>query len=88
MTAMIVDPAGVRAVANPPDIRSRVGQGALLWLDLVGVERSVCTAWLAGRGLDVADVTWAVRFGQTGRMQIGRKRLRAASWIADPEGAD
>ncbi len=87
MTAILVDAAGVWPVANPQDIRSRVGQGAFLWLDIVGVDRPACTAWLAELGLDVADVTWAMRFGQTGRMHIGGQRLKVATWIADPEGA-
>lgn len=87
MTAMLVEAAGVRAVASPPDIRDRVGQGSFFWLDLVGVDPSACAAWLAELGLDAADVTWALRFGQTGRMQIGRQRLRVATWIATPEGA-
>jgi len=87
MTPILVDEAGVRAAADPADIRSRVGQGAFLWLDLVGADPSVCTAWLSELGLDAADVAWAMRFGQTRRMLIGRRRLRVATWIADPEGA-
>ena len=87
MTPIPVDEAGVRPVADPADIRSRIGQGAFLWLDLVGVDTSVCPAWLSELGLDAADVAWAMRFGQTGRMLIGRRRLRVATWIAAPEGA-
>jgi Mg2+ and Co2+ transporter CorA len=86
MTAILVNAAGERAVADPPDIRGWVAQGAFLWLDLVGVDRSAGAAWLAELGLDVADVTWAMRFGQTGRMHIGGQRLRVATWIADSEG--
>jgi len=85
LTAIVVDAAGVRAVANPPDIRSWVGQGGFLWLDLVGA--SAAAAWLDELGFDPADVTWAMRFGQTGRMNIAGQRLRMATWIADPEGA-
>jgi len=87
MTAIVVDAAGVRTDASPADIRNWVGQGGFLWLDLVGAERSAATAWLDVLGLDPADVTWAMRFGQTGRMLIGGQRLRVATWIADPEGA-
>jgi len=79
MTAILVDEAGVRAVADPADIRSRVGQGAFFWLDLVGGDRSARTAWLVALGFDVADIAWAMRFGQTGRMLIGRQRLRPSS---------
>jgi len=85
MTAIVVDAAGMRAVANPPDIWD--GQGGFLWLDLVGTEQSSATTWLDELGLDPADVTWAMRFGQTGRMRIGGEGLRVATWIADPEGA-
>jgi len=87
MTAILVDAAGVRAVESPRDIRNWVGQGSFFWLDLVGVDQSARAAWLAELGLDVADITWALRFGQTGRMQIGRQRLRVATWIASPDGA-
>jgi magnesium transporter len=87
MTAILVDAAGVQAVASPPDIRNRVGQGSFFWLDLVGVDQSARATWLAELGLDVADVTWAMRFGQTGRMHIGSQRLRVSTWIAGPEGA-
>lgn len=87
MAAILVDAAGVRTVATPPEIRNRAGQGSFFWLDLVGVEQSARAAWLAELGLDVADVTWAMRFGQTGRMHIGRQRLRVSTWIAGPEGA-
>jgi len=86
MMAILVDAAGVQPIANPPDIRGRVGQGAFFWLDLVGVDQSTGAAWLTELGLDVADVTWAMRFGQTGRMHIGRQRVRVATWVADPEG--
>ena len=60
MTAILVDEAGVRAVADPADIRSRVGQGAFFWLDLVGGDRSARTAWLAelgevGLGADLVE---------------------------------
>jgi Mg2+ and Co2+ transporter CorA len=87
MTAILVDATGVRAVVNPPDIHSWVSQGAFLWLDLVGADRSAGTAWLAELGIDMADITWAMRFGQTGRMHIGGQRLRVVTWIADRDGA-
>lgn len=31
-------------------------------------------------GLEAEDLTWAQRFGQTGRMLIGRQKLRAVTW--------
>jgi hypothetical protein len=52
MTPILVDEAGVRPVADPADIRSRVGQGAFLWLDLVGADTSLCPAWLSELGLE------------------------------------
>jgi hypothetical protein len=88
MTAILVDEAGVRAVADPADIRSRVGQGAFFWLDLVGGDRSARTAWLAELGFDVADIAWAMRFGQTGRMLIGRQRLRPSSCSRSTSGTE
>lgn len=76
----------MRAIAGPPDIRNWVGQGLFFWLDLVGVDQSARAGWLAELGLDVADVMWALRFGQKGRIHIGRQSLRVATWIATPEG--
>jgi hypothetical protein len=78
MTAILVDEAGGRAVADPADVRSRVGQGAFFWLDLVGGDPSTRTVWLAELGLDVSDGVWAIRFGRT-RTLVGRQRLRVAA---------
>ncbi|MBV8592895.1 MAG: hypothetical protein JOZ27_01200, partial [Caulobacteraceae bacterium] len=76
----------VRSLANSADFHDCVASGELLWLDLVGQDKDR-QAYLLEFGLDGADVTWALRFGQTGRMNIGPNRLRATTWIADREGA-
>lgn len=86
MPTMIVDAAGVQPAADLADIESRVAAGTFFWLDIVGEDQAARSACLDRLGLAGADITWCLRFGQAGRMHIGRQRLRAATWIADPNG--
>jgi magnesium transporter len=86
VTAIIVQGGRVKPLANSAEFRDCVAAGALVWLDLIGEDKDAPT-YLSELGLDSADVTWALRFGQTSRMNIGLERLRAAAWIADREGA-
>jgi len=86
VTAIIVQEGRVKPLANSAEFRDCVAGGALVWLDLIGEDRDAPT-YLLELGVDSADATWALRFGQTSRMNIGQNRLRAATWIADREGA-
>ena len=87
MTAIIVEEGKVRPVADLAKIRDRVAAGAFFWLDLVGEDKEASSTYLLELGLDGANVAWALRFGQTGRMHIGPQKLRAVTWIADRDGA-
>ena len=83
---MIVDAAGVRSAAGTADLREQLGTGRFFWLDLLGGGDGACSHHLGPLGMDAADVAWAQRFGQAGRMQIGPQKLRVVTWMADPDG--
>jgi Mg2+ and Co2+ transporter CorA len=86
MVAMVIDTLGVRLTATAADMRGQIRAGKFFWLDIFGGDSLERTALLRELGLEGADITWALRFGQAGRMYIGRDRLRAVTWIADPSG--
>lgn len=80
--ALVVDAAGVRPAGSPQEARARLEGGRFFWLDLVGGGPEAQAGFLAALGFDEADCAWALRFEQSGRMAIGRERLRAATWIS------
>jgi len=86
MTAMIIDASGVRPAADVLEISKQIESGRFFWLDISGHDPSSRKAFLTEAGLNTADITWALRFGQAGRMHIGVKELRSATWIADRAG--
>jgi Mg2+ and Co2+ transporter CorA len=86
MVAIVVDAIGVRPTANAADIRGQKQAGKLFWLDIFGGNDKERTELLRALGLDNSDIAWALRFGQAGRMYVGRDKLRAVTWIADPVG--
>ena len=86
MAMIIVDATGVRPVADAADVAKSVAAGRFFWLDIFDPDATADVAYLAQAGLDSADIAWALRFGQIGRMQIEAGRLRAATWIADRAG--
>jgi Mg2+ and Co2+ transporter CorA len=86
MVAMIADSSGVRVAAEPAE-GGKQASDQFFWLDIVGEDAATRTQFLNGLGVENADIAWALRFGQTGRMHIGRQRLRAVTWLADSSGA-
>jgi Mg2+ and Co2+ transporter CorA len=86
MVAMIVDASGVRAASDPAELRRQVGAGAFFWLDIFGEDATTRSRYLSEIGLEAGDIAWAQRFGQAGRIHIGRQKLRAVTWMADPAG--
>jgi Mg2+ and Co2+ transporter CorA len=86
VVAMMIDISGVRQAAGAAEMRERIGDGKLFWLDIYDGDERTRTELLSALGLDGTDIAWALRFGQAGRMYIGRDRLRAVTWIADPSG--
>jgi Mg2+ and Co2+ transporter CorA len=86
MVAMIVDVSGVRAATDPAELRQQVGAGAFFWLDIFGGDPPTRSRHLSEIELEAGDSAWALRFGQAGRIHIGREKLRAVTWMADPAG--
>jgi Mg2+ and Co2+ transporter CorA len=86
LTAMIVDAAGVRLAAHAADVCERAAAGRFFWLDMFGGDEAARSGHLAQLRLESADIAWARRFGQAGRMMVGRQKLRAVTWMADPRG--
>jgi Mg2+ and Co2+ transporter CorA len=84
MSAMIVDALGVQVAATSAAVRTQMAAKKFFWLDIFtgGASPEI----LAELGLEPTDNAWALRFGQTGRMTIGRQTLRAATWLAGPSG--
>src|SRR5262249_20961737 len=86
MTAMIIDALGVRPASDPLEVGKHVAAGQFFWLDISGGDPSVRHTFLTEGGLSAADVDWALRFRQAGRMHIGGGGLRTVTWIADRAG--
>jgi Mg2+ and Co2+ transporter CorA len=82
--AVIVDAAGIRSAA-PVDVRDGIVAERFFWLDIFGGGESERDDFLNQLGLEADDITWAQRFGQTGRMLVGRK-LRAVTWFVGRTG--
>ncbi len=86
MVAMVIDTLGVRLAATAADMRGHVQGGRFFWLDVFGGDEATRTELLQEMGLDSPEIAWALRFGQSGRMYIGRDKLRVVTWMADPTG--
>ncbi len=86
MTAILVSEAGQRPGAEFADVEKAVASGKIFWLDIVGESESARLAYLTKLRLAGGEIAWALRFGQTGRMHIGRERLRTVTWIAGGDG--
>src|SRR5262249_6447913 len=86
MTAMIIDASGVRPATDALEVGKQVAADRFFWLDISGGDSFARHTFLTGAGLKAADVAWALRFGQAGRMHIGGEGLRTATWIADRGG--
>jgi Mg2+ and Co2+ transporter CorA len=82
-TTTVVDAAGVRRNVSTDDLAARVADGKFFWLDICGDGTNVEASLLSQAGLDDIGVTWALRFGQAGRLTVGRSGVRAVTWLAD-----
>ena len=80
----IIDAEGVRHPASVADLRTRISAKRLFWLDICGAEPSVAKEFLVEMGVDDSGITRALRFGQSGRIAIGREGIRAVTWLGDP----
>jgi Mg2+ and Co2+ transporter CorA len=84
--ATIADRFGVRPTASAADLRQQMSAGKFFWLDICDGDDPALTELLGALGLDASDLNWALRFGQAGRMYVGRGKLRAVTWLADAAG--
>ena len=82
--AMAVDAAGVRPLASDADGRDVAA--TFCWVDVFGGEEGERKKLVAQLGLEDANLAAVLRLGQAGRMVIGRQRLRAVTWLAEPSG--
>jgi magnesium transporter len=85
-TFVIADSVGVRPVTTTTELRDLVANIDFCWLDLSVGDEAVRTDVLAQVGLDASDLSWTLRFGQSPRMVIDRRGLRAVTWLAQPAG--
>ena len=86
MTAMIVDWQGARPAGGADELKALAQSGRVFWLDVYGGEAAARAQSFDSLGLSAADAAWALRFGQGGRMHVTKGALRAATWIATPDG--
>jgi Mg2+ and Co2+ transporter CorA len=86
VVAMVVDALGVRLTANAAALHEHTATAKFFWLDVFGGSEILRTELLRGLRLENSDITWALRFGQSGRMYIGREKLRVVTWMADQAG--
>ena len=87
VVAKIVHMAGVEPATTAEHVRVHLSNGKFFWLDIFGGDDRARSSLLDGLALDEAESGWALRFGQAGRMQISRGKLRAVTWMATPTGA-
>src|SRR5262249_53926768 len=85
-TVVIADSTGVRPVTTTIDLRDRVANIDFCWLDVSVRDEAVRNDVLAQLGLEASDLSWAMRFGQSPRMVIDRRGLRAVTWLAEATG--
>ena len=78
--AVIVDAGGVRSAATSFDVQEETVAKRFFWLDIFGGGEAERTDFLNQLGLEADDVNWMQRFGQTSRMMLGRRKLRAVNW--------
>ena len=83
---MIAEAVGVRQVVTTAELRDLIAPLKFFWLDVFAGDEAVQTEVLRELGLDAADITWALRFGQVPRMAIGQHGLRVVTWLAEPTG--
>jgi Mg2+ and Co2+ transporter CorA len=84
--AAIVDAVGIRSAATPFDVQNETVAKRFFWLDIFVGGEAERTDFLDQLGLEADDVNWMQRFGQTSRMVLGRRKLRAVTWLAGRPG--
>jgi len=77
----IIDSEGVHQPASIADLHTRISAKRLFWLDICGADPSVAKGFLVAMDVADADIVRALRFGQSGRMAIGRHGIRGVTWL-------
>lgn len=85
--AVIVHAVGIRPTATPAEVQEGIVAKHFFWLDIFGGGEAARTDFLNQLGLETDDVKWMQRFGQTSRMRVGPRALRAVTWLAGGSGA-
>src|SRR5262249_1487371 len=85
-TVAVADSTGVRPATTTTDLRDLVANIDFCWVDVSVRDEAVRKDVLAQLGLEAPDLSWALRFGQSPRMVIDRRGLRAVTWLADATG--
>lgn len=80
----IINSEGVHYPASLADLSARIAAKRLFWLDICDAEPAVAKEFLVAMGVEDADLARALRFGQAGRMTIGRHGIRGVAWLGDP----
>src|SRR5262249_24588256 len=83
--ALIAEAVGIRRVVTAAELRDLIAPLKFFWLDVFDGDEAQ-TDLLSELGLEAADLSWALRFGQIPRMAIGQHGGRAVAWLADPAG--
>jgi Mg2+ and Co2+ transporter CorA len=87
LVATISSIDGVQTLEPGADLCQKVSSERFFWIDIVGGDTSMRADLLRQLGLAKTDIDWALRFGQAGRMTVGRERLRAVTWLPQiPDG--
>src|SRR6185437_11419298 len=81
-----VNAEGVKPLTGASDLREVIAANRFCWIDVVGNDEAARGAVIGELGFAQADIAWAQRFGQTGRIAIGRQGVRVSTWVADRTG--
>src|SRR6516225_3735238 len=84
--ALIAEAVGVRQVMTTAELHDLIAPLKFFWLDVLAGDEAVQKEVLAELGLEAAEVSWALRFGQVPRMAIGQHGVRVVTWLAERDG--
>jgi len=79
--AVVVDAVGIQLAATPFDLQGVIAAKRFFWLDIFGGDETERTEFVKQLGLEADDMNWIRRFGQTSRMVLGGRKLRAVTWL-------
>jgi Mg2+ and Co2+ transporter CorA len=83
--AALVDATGILLPANAGDVQQRMTAGRFFWFDVSTTDATARNSMVAQLGLEDADCSWILRFGQAPRMTILPKSVRIVTKVISPE---